>query len=409
MHKENISGMFGQFLENTLIFSNKEALRHSYAPDYLPHRKEQIENIASIVAPALKRETPSNILIFGKPGTGKTACVKFVGKELNEVASRKDVPCAFLYLNCEMVDTQYRVLANLVNHFGREVPMTGWPTDKVYVEFRECIEEREQAVIIVLDEIDKLVKRGGDDLLYNLSRMNADLQSAKLSIIGISNDLKFTSYLDSRTLSSLGREEIVFSPYDAEQLKDILKERAKIAFKEGVLSDGVIPLCAAFAAQEHGDARKALDLLRVSGELAEREKKGKIMEEHVKRGKEKIEIDGTMEVVKTLPAQSKIILYSVLLLSRCKKDGSSTGNVYSMYKKLCDVVGLDNLSYRRVADLISELDTLGLINAVLMSRGRYGRTREISLAVPSKTVEKVITGDERMRVLMNTSSKQQTL
>ncbi|HIH40483.1 MAG TPA: ORC1-type DNA replication protein [Halobacteria archaeon] len=407
MGNEFIKDLFDKYLNNKSVFDNKEALSHAYIPENLLHRDKELEDIVSIVIPAIRQETPSNIFIFGKPGTGKTACVKHIGKELNDISSKKDISSNFLYLNCEMVDTQYRVLSNLLSYYGEDVPLAGWPTDKLYSKFVECIERKRQIAIIVLDEIDKLVKKGGDDLLYNLSRINGDLKNSKVSLIGISNDLKFTKYLDSRTLSSLGHEEIVFPPYNAEQLRDILNNRAKIAFNEGVLSEEVVPLCAAIAAQEHGDARKALDLLRMAGEMAERNNDVKITEEHVRKGKEKLEVDGTTEVIKTLPVHSKILIYSILLLEKCKKRGMITGEVYSLYERLCNVVHIERLTYRRAADLISELETLGLINTVLISKGRYGRTKNISLAVDIDTVERAIQDDERLQSITKISHSQQ--
>ena len=148
--------------------------------------------------------------------------------------------------------------------------MTGWPTDQVYAELKNQLEAGGGVLVIVLDEIDKLVKKSGDDTLYNLTRINSDLKNSKVSIIGISNDLSFKDFLDPRVLSSLSEEEIVFPPYNAPQLVDILAQRSDAAFMKDAIAEGVIPLCSALAAQEHGDARRALDLLRISGELADR-------------------------------------------------------------------------------------------------------------------------------------------
>src|SRR5690606_6057339 len=178
--------------------------------------------------------------------------------------------------NCEVIDTQYRVLAQISKTLLGEdetpsdksrthIPMTGWPTDQVYQELKNQLENMGGVLIIVLDEIDKLVKKSGDETLYNLSRINSDLKKSKVSMIGISNDLSFKDFLDPRVLSSLSEEELVFPPYNALQLCDILQQRADGAFVTEALDDGVIPLCAALAAQEHGDARRALDLLRISG------------------------------------------------------------------------------------------------------------------------------------------------
>ena len=442
-------GLFDDLLEGEPIFESKEVLRPSYTPHELPHREEQINNMATILVTALRGDTPSNILIYGKTGTGKTASAKFVSEELETTSEKYEVPCEVQYINCEVTDTQYRVLAQLANKFIEKnetyiekrldelgelrdraaespvalegadfdsvaavedriesldddlaefdpVPMTGWPTDQVYTTFFDAVDYHERVVVIMLDEIDKLVEKSGDDTLYNLSRMNSELENSRVSIMGISNDLKFTDFLDPRVKSSLGEEEIVFPPYDATQLRDILQHRAETAFKPEILSEDVIPLCAAFAAQEHGDARRALDLLRTAGELAERDRTETVEEKHVRKAQEKIELDRVVEVVRTLPTQSKLVLYATMLLEKNGVHNINTGEVFNIYKRLCQEIDADVLTQRRVTDLISELDMLGIVNAIVVSKGRYGRTKEINLSVPLEETEAVLLSDSRI-------------
>ncbi|WP_442919709.1 ORC1-type DNA replication protein [Methanomethylovorans sp.] len=400
MQNKALDGLFQELLATEPIFNNKEVLRPTYTPDTLVHRDEQINSLATILVSALRGDTPSNILIYGKTGTGKTAASRHVGRELERIGEQLNVQCSVVYVNCEVIDTQYRLLANLARQFGEDVPMTGWPTDQVFAKFKEAVDSKKQVIIIILDEIDKLVKKG-DDVLYNLSRANSDLKQAKVSMIGVSNDLKFTEFLDPRVKSSLGEEEIIFPPYDADQISDILVERAEIAYKNGVLEETVIPLCAAFAAQEHGDARRALDLLRVAGELAEREKKPRVQEEHVRRAQDKIEVDRVIEVVKTLPTQSKLALCAVINLRNNGYKNVTTGEVYNVYRQLCINVDMDILTQRRVTDLMSELDMLGIVNALVVSKGRYGRTKEIVLSVPVSSTQRVLFEDYRLKPLEN--------
>lgn len=395
---EEGENIFDKMLTSPKIFRNRDVLRHSYTPEYLPHRKEEIEGLASILVPALKGETPSNALIYGKTGTGKTATVKFVGKQLEEISRKMDVICYVHYLNCELIDTQYRVLATLAKILGKNVPMTGWPTDQVYEEVKNSIDARNQAIVIVLDEIDKLVKKG-DEVLYNLSRINSELEKARVSIIGISNDLKFKNFLDPRVISSLSEEEMIFPPYNAEQLRDILRQRAELAFNDDVLDEEVLPFCAALAAQEHGDARKALDLLRVSGEIAEKENSELITNEHVKKAVRKIEMDHIIEAVRMLPTQNKVLLFGMVLLSEAGFKKFTTGEIFTVYKSLCKKVELDVLTQRRISDLISELDMMGIITSIIISKGRYGRTREIKLDVANEPVKEALLEDYRLKSL----------
>ena len=271
--------------------------------------------------------------------------------------------------------------------------------------------DKEKSVsVIVLDEIDKLK---GDEALYNLSRINSDLENAKVSVLGISNDLKFTDFLDPRVKSSLGEENMIFAPYDARQLQDILQHRVDIALKPDIMDDDVIPLCAALAAQEHGDARRALDLLRVSAELAERNNAKRITSRHVRSAQNKIEIDRISEVVRTLPNQSKLILFSILLIERQDKkagrtQATTTGEVFEVYKGLCKKARYDCLTQRRITDLISELDMLGIITARVISKGRYGRTREIHIPSSSSNLIQVLQEDDMFEELANYKMKSQT-
>ncbi len=387
--------IFNSLLRTSDIFKNKEVLRPSYVPDVLPHREQQIEELASILVPALKGETPSNVFMYGKTGTGKTAVTKYVGSHLNRKGQELHRPTHFIYINCEIVDTQYRVLQNISNHFiqdwSERVPFTGWPTDEVYAQLVHRIENSRGVVVIVLDEVDKLK---GDEALYNLSRMNNDLEEAKTSIIGISNDLKFTEFLDPRVKSSLGEENMIFPPYTADQLDNILSARSKKAFHPNALGDSVTALCSALAAQEHGDARRALDLLRVSAEIADRSGGATIEEQHVRIAVNKIEIDRVKEVIRTLPAQSKLVLTAAVVGNQVFDSAPNTGDVYNVYKQLCKRAGMDVLTQRRITDLISELDMLGIITARIISKGRYGRTKEIQVATSMEKIAEILADDE---------------
>ncbi len=388
-----IDKIFDNFDKNG-IFKNKSILQTNYKPNEIPHREEQIKQIASILAPVLRGEKTSNLFLYGKTGTGKTLAMQYVQEELyKRVKKESDFNLKIEYLNCKLKkvsDTEYRILAELIKKFGGEVPLTGLPTQAVYSKFIETIDTEKNLIVLILDEIDQTVKKISNDFLYNLVRINSELSKSQLCIVGISNNLTFLDELDPRVRSSLSEEEILFHPYNALQIQDILNQRSNAAFKEGVLQDGVISKCAAYAAKEHGDARRALDLLRVAGELAERDNSKKILLKHIDEANEKIERDKILDIILSEPKQFQVVLGSIIYLLENQKNNVPvfTGDVYDFYKELCTRNKLEVLTQRRVGDIIQELDMFGIINVRVISKGRGGRMREIKMAVSKEVLRK---------------------
>jgi len=387
-----LEDIFESFSKNN-IFKNKNFLQTNHVPEEILHRDEQIKQIASILAPVLRGERTSNLFLYGKTGTGKTLSIQYVRDELLKRSEKKgDFKLRIEYLNCKLKkvsDTEYRILAELIKKLGSEVPATGLPTEAVYNKFIEIVDAEKQLLVLILDEIDQTVKKISSDFLYNLTRLNSELSKTQICIVGISNDLTFLEEIDPRVKSSLSEEDIVFPPYNALQLQDILKKRSEKAFKDKVLEQGVLAKCAAYAAREHGDARRALDLLRISGELAEREGSTKVGLKHIDEANEKIERDKILDVIKTEPKQFQLVLYSIMKLAERQKEGPIfTGDVYNFYQDLCGNNKLEVLTQRRVSDIIQEFDMLGIINVKVISKGRGGRTREIKLAISKNILEK---------------------
>lgn len=394
MTKDN---MFIQHIKNrNTIVKNRKILQSSYIPDYLPHRLDKIEEIVEIISPSLNKDRPSNILVIGKTGTGKTAVMNYIGKEL-EKADEQQKNCAFIYINCEVVDTPYGILYNIFNQIKNEhdnkIPFTGWSVDKVFSELTKCIDKRDKIFIVVLDEVDRSVQKNGDDIFYYLTTANEVLQKSKVSIVGITNNAKFTEFLSPKIKSRLGEEKIIFSPYNVDQLRDILYDRAKNAFDDGILDDDVIPYCAALSAQEMGDARKALDLLRISADLAERNGDSRITIAHVRSAKNKIELDAVSEVIRTLTIQFKMVLMSIIENTEDGLSVMTTGDVYTTYRSICEIMSQSVLTQRRIAGLISELDMLGIIHARVKSFGKAGRTKEIELSTPKEVIGMIKSDD----------------
>jgi cell division control protein 6 len=397
--------VFERFVKSTKIFKDREVLRHDYLPDRLPHREEQIKRLGETVAPILKGARCSNIFIYGATGTGKTAVTKYVLSRLEAKAKEVNAPVKFCYINCRLAGTEYRVFASLCQRIGLFVPFTGLSVGEVFDRFRAGLGSSKIIFIVVLDEVDALIKARGDILLYELTRINETLSNSKVSLIGISNDLRLKEFLDPRVLSSLSEEEIVFRPYDAEELRNILLERARLAFCNGVLGEGALSLCAALAAAEHGDARRALDLLRVAGEVAERKGADVVIEDHVREAEKLIEHNRVVEALNNLTLHSKLVILSIFHLSRANGYRAITGEIYEVYNELCGELVVTPLTQRRVSTLVNELDSIGLLNAKVISMGRYGRTKKIRLELTRTLIREVFANDNRLGRLVEYEPK----
>ena len=394
-----LDSIFNKALSGSMLFTNRQALRTDFIPENLPYRDEQITSIGQILSPILQESKPSNLLLYGKTGSGKTVVAKYVLNKFEEISKKNSKSLSVAYSNARLAGSEYRILVDLAHSLSLDMPFTGLPISEVLQRIYNNISENNLKVIFIIDEIDYLAKHAktsNDDMLYSITRSSEHLKNGFISIIGISNDLHFKNFLDPRVLSSMNEEEILFPPYTVTQLSDILHKRTESAFKTKSVPPGTINLCAALAGSEHGDARRAIELLRVAGELAERSDENEVIEKYVKEASQKIDKDRIYQAIKTLPIHEKAVLFAVDSTS----ENTTTGDVYNKYQQLCKKISLEPLTQRRISGLLSELDTQGLINASIINRGRHGRTKKISSLVTREVIIKVFNDDSTANLLI---------
>ncbi len=388
---DTINNFFENYLQKESFFKDRTALTSLYTPTEIYYREEQLKLIAQILAPALRVEKPSNLFIYGKTGTGKTLCLKHVLRSMSEIAVKNNIPLKCIYINCKLkrvADTEYRLIARMIKELGGKVPATGLPTDEVYTTFYSLLDKNKHIILLALDEVDQLTKKIGDEILYNLTRINAELHNSQVCLIGISNNLVFSEHLDPRVKSSLSEEDLIFSPYNALQIQEILRSRAQGALRPEIIQPGMIEKCAAYAAREHGDARRAIDLLRVAAEIAERNGEPEVSVKHLDEAEKKIETEKVISCALGQPKQFQAVLYAVLLAAP-RHQKFFTGEIYDIYQQICKKSHYNILTQRRISDILAEMDMLGIISAAIISKGRYGRTREITLSLDEATYLKL--------------------
>lgn len=393
-----MDGKFAEIFKESKIFADREVLSPHYLPKNLPFRDKQITDIIKDLTPSLKGERGRNLFIYGKTGTGKTSCVKYVVEEVRKLPIAK---ARIIYVNCRIYSTRYRVLSKIVSDNMPSYATRGYSMVEMYEKTINWIEEDGKTLIVALDEIDMV--KDLDDLIYTLTRANSDLRSGGITVIGISNNTSFKDVLDPRSLSTLYENELVFPPYDSKEIATILKERVEKGFQRGVVDDETISLAAAMAAKEGGDARLALKIISKAGELAEERGSMTIGAKEVHEAENAAEQEVAYEVIVTLPEHEKLVLYAIALLNlqggRYKKltDGDEnpvfSGEVYNRYVKLTGALNKEPKTSRWYRKYIADLEMQGLIDAATSGKGIRGRTKLIRLEYPAEKIKGTIEKD----------------
>ena len=261
----------------------------------------------------------------------------------------------------------------------------GISLDELMSRIEEKIRDYSGYFILFIDEVDH-VRRDLDSFLKFLVRRLPQKASMKLILVFSSNKLNWQENIDPRIKSFLKINELFFHPYNAFDLKKILSIRIKKALDRKMIQKGVMEKIAAVSSRTHGDARKAVELLSKSAHIAEKD--GTIITMNlVAKALSEIEKDKYVAMIKSSPKQLQAALYSIISSTPARP--LLTGEIYEAYRTFCLKIKLRPLTQRAFSDLVSELDMYGFIQVRVLSKGRYGRSREIMVNLSKKILNKL--------------------
>lgn len=412
---QSIKGRLQQGVQNS-VFQDKSLIDPDTVinEDRIVGRDEQLDDVITYLRPALQGNRPPNMLLYGPSGTGKSLIINAVCQQVLELANSQGTQFGVININCQTIKSHDRAVYRLVENAAEEadvapgVPQSGVSTDQKLDRFYEILSNNFDSVIIILDEIDLLMGRQrspNDDpayskLLYQLSRASQIGHiEGDVSVAALTNDPRFMENLDGRAESSFNPQDVVFPDYDANQLQAIL-ERRRDAYRDDVIEDGIISLSSAFAAQDHGDARKAIDLFRKAGEIADRREEDIVREEHVRDAQREAERDRTLTQMQGLSSQKKLSLYATAIVpvysQRTLTAVPSTVG-YSVYQFLTDLLNTDEKSRDSYLRYMSEAETYNFVTSEKRGRG-YGSGvhKEYTFVDDPEVVAETLQADIRM-------------
>jgi len=355
------------------VFRDEHVFEIDYVPETFKHRESQLESLKYALRPAVRGSRPLNTVVRGPPGTGKTTATQ---KLFGELGARTDVRT--VRVNCQVDSTRYAVFSRLFEGvFDYEPPSSGISFKKLFGQITDRLVEEEEVLVVALDDVNYLFyENEASDTLYSLLRAHEAHSGAKIGVIVVSSDLSLDVIegLDQRVQSVFRPEEVYFPVYDVEEIYDILLERAKRGFHEGVIDRPELEQVAEFTA-ESGDLRVGIDLLRRAGLNAEMRASRTVAAEDVEEAYDKSKFVHLSRSLRGL-SDSERALVEVL----AEHDGEQAGDVYEAFH---DDTGL---GYTRYSEIINKLDQLGVIEAEYAEVDGRGRSRELSLAYEADAV-----------------------
>ncbi len=406
MYGDNdVEDLIESVLERPSVFRSKEKLDPDYDPPKLPHREEQLKQLALHFRSLIT--DPGSVshraLIVGNIGVGKSVTARRFVKDFTTVAAKKGITVKMVYINCHTVRTLHSVVKNIAAQLEVAVPLRGYSTNEIFEMILEKLEEEDEHAIIILDEFDYFIETGGNDAVYFLVRVYDEYPHYKRRIhyIFILRELSHaTNLLNTTTLNYIMKNVIRLDPYTVKQLYDILKYRAELALNPGTISDEALKYIAELTGIDgygEGNARQALQILTLAGEFADREGTGRITLDHIRKAHALVNPHTVriQDIIRegSLNFHQLLLLLAIIRVLKSKETEpyAKMGEVEQEYRALCEEFGVKPRGHTQVYEYIRDMKLKGIIDAKISSKGVRGRTTLIGLsAAPLDMLESML-------------------
>jgi cell division control protein 6 len=381
------------------IFDDPDTLRDSYTPEEVNFRDDQEARLYQRLKGLIEGSSPKNAFLEGPNGTGKTLMTKRMTRTFQHHPDVDDL--RVVTVNCSQCTSEVDVAkaaANQILPMGKEVPSSGLSSTAYLKRLFDAIDDiSESTLLLVLDDVTRVDSL--NTILYEVSREGHEgtmLNETDVAVFVTANEMSFYENLREDVYSSLkGKAIIEFDQYEQHELRQILQQRANIAFVDGAISEGEIRYAASLAAKKQGDARYGLDILEEAGERAELENATTVTDDHIEVAREEIDRARLSSKMMEYGIRTELLIATIAMLdmkddlvdSTTTNQPVTTTAIQTFHEELCNSFGMssyaENTYYKKFPSLVRH----GLI--------RTQRLRD----APAKTYETVYPTERYIEVL----------